>query len=273
MTQSRQLSTVDGYKINADITWAGTRDIVIWMHGISVNKDEYLNFFLDGANWLAGRGVSSIRFDFRGHGRSSGSSLEFSIVAQNLDSRAVLEYAKTEFPSARIHLVGASFGAPPAIFAAKRYCDVVASVALVSPVLSYERTFLRPETEWAIELFSDAQLRSLYATGRLYLDSVFCIGLRLVEEMRVIRPDLALRNLKRKVLVIHGDCDSMVPYDATQVACRGIDHIRFVTLRGADHGFMDEGDEAGTTHKSIANKKNIYGLIEEQILCRQVGHS
>ena len=263
--QTTRLRTVDGYEINVAITRAEPSDVVVWMHGISVNKDEHLNFFRDGAQWLATRGVTSIRFDFRGHGESSGSSLEFSVVAQNLDVRAVVEFAQRKFERARIHLVGTSFGAPPAIFAAARYCDVIASVTLISPVLSYKRTFLQPETEWARDLFSEAQLRNLDATGRLYFDSAFCICSRLVEEMWVIRPDAALRDLQQRVLVVHGDRDSMVPYDAAAVACRGLNHVRLVTLKGADHGFMHEGDEEGTTHQSIANKETIYGLLEEQI--------
>src|SRR5205823_6108059 len=181
---------------------------------------EYLGLFREGAQWLGDRGITSIRFDFRGHGESSGSSLDFSIVGQNLDARAVMEFAQGEFPlAARIHLVGASFGAPPAIFTAARYSDRIASVCLISPVLSYRRTFLEPETEWAKELFSNDRLRRLDETGRLYFDSKFCIGQRLVEEMRIIRPDAALSELQQRVLAIHGNRDSMVPYDATSQAC------------------------------------------------------
>ena len=95
--QTARLRTVDGYEIDAVVTHAESSDVVVWMHGISVNKDEYLGFFLDGAQWLVTRGITSIRFDFRGHGKSSGSSLEFSIVAQNLDVRAVLEFAQRQF--------------------------------------------------------------------------------------------------------------------------------------------------------------------------------
>ena len=75
-----RLSTVDGFDIAAVLTRADPRDVVLWMHGITVNKDEYLGFFRDGAQWLASQGITSIRFDFRGHGQSSGSSLDFSIV-------------------------------------------------------------------------------------------------------------------------------------------------------------------------------------------------
>lgn len=265
MTHLR-LRSPDGYDLAAVLTPAGHTDVVIWMHGISVDKDEYLGFFRDGAEWLARRDIASVRFDFRGHGQSAGTSLDFSIAGQNLDVRAVMEFVRHRFhPKARLHLVGASFGAPPAVFAAERYQRAIASVSLISPVLSYRRTFLRPETEWAQELFSTNHLQDLYESGRLYFDETFCISPRLVEEMWIVRPDVALRGLSQRVLVIHGDRDSMVPYDATFEACRELGHVRLVTLAGADHGFMHEDDEEGVTRESLANKERIFSELEAHI--------
>lgn len=262
------LSTVDGYKISAVVTRAERRDVVIWMHGITVDKDEYLGFFRDGAKWLGAEGISSIRFDFRGHGQSSGSSLDFSIIGQNLDVRAVVEFVHREFsPNARIHVIATSFGAPTAIFAAARYVESIESVSLIAPVLSYRRTFLEPETEWAKELFSEEQLRRLDESGRLYFEPEFCIGPRLVEEMQVIRPDIALAELQQRVLAVHGNRDSMVPFDATVQVCGGLDHVTLVALEGADHGFMHEGDDEGVGPQSIANRERLYRKCEENIRC------
>lgn len=264
-----RLHTVDGFDIAAVLTRADPRDVVLWMHGITVNKDEYLGFFRDGAQWLASQGITSIRFDFRGHGQSSGSSLDFSIVGQNLDVRAVIDFIQREFSlHVRIHVIGASFGAPPAIFAAARYFDSIESVSLISPVLSYRRTFLEPETEWAKELFSEEQLRRLDDSGRLYFDSEFCISPRLVEEMQIIRPDVALAELQQRVLAVHGNRDSMVPFDATVRVCGGLEHVTLVILDGADHGFMQEGDDEGVSPQSIANKERVYRTLEEHIRCR-----
>lgn len=263
-----RVHTIDGFDLSTLLSRGDSREVIIWMHGIAVNKDEYLGFFRDGAQRFANKGITSIRFDFRGHGESSGSSLDFSVVAQNLDVRAVMSLAQRQFgPGAPIHVVGASFGAPPAVFLAARHPEAVHSVSLIAPVLSYHRTFLNPETDWAKELFSREKLRQLDDTGRLYFDAEFCIGHRLVEEMRIIRPASALADLQQRVLVVHGDRDSMVPYDATVEACRGLHHVKLVTLNGADHGFMQEGDEDGVSPQSIANKERIYRMIEEHLRC------
>jgi len=266
--EALRVRTVDGFDLSAVLSRGRTDDVIIWMHGISVDKDEYLGFFRDGALWFVHQGVSSIRFDFRGHGESSGTSLDFSVVGQNLDVRAIIDLAQGQFGlGPRIHIIGASFGAPPAIFAAARYPSAVHSVSLIAPVLSYDRTFLHAETDWARELFSAEKLEQLDATGRLYFDESFYIGHHLVEEMRLINPASALADLEQSVLVVHGDRDSMVPYDATVEACRGLRHVKLVTLSGADHGFMQENDEEGLSPESIANKERIFRLVEEQLRC------
>jgi pimeloyl-ACP methyl ester carboxylesterase len=238
------------------------------MHGISVDKDEYLGFFREGAEYLRAASINSIRFDFRGHGESGGTPGDFTIVGQNLDVRAIMDFIRSEWGnSVRVHLIGASFGAPPAIFAAARYPDVVDSVTLIAPVLSYRRTFLEPRTDWARDLFSTEKLRKLDTTGRLYLGGRFFIGHHLIEEMRIVRPICALADLKQRVLAIHGDRDSMVPYEITAQTCRAIPHVKFVTLRGADHGFIQEGDDEGVSTESVENKRRIYNMLKEHIRC------
>ncbi len=118
--------------------------------------------------------------------------MDFSIVGQNYDVRAAIETVQTWRRSpARIHLVGASFGAPPAIFGALKFTSSVASVFLISPILSYQKTFIEPRTEWATELFSREKRNQLDRTGKLYMDSAFCIGHRLFGEIEVIQPDRA----------------------------------------------------------------------------------
>lgn len=267
MVKSVMVRSSDGYKLAATLCRGSRTDcVVIWLHGISVDKDEHLGFFRDGANYLLNKGISSVRFDFRGHGESEGTSVDFSVVGQILDVRAILRLVVSEFGSqAKIHIVAASFGSPAAIFIAIQHPELIKSLCLIAPVLSYRRTFLEPETEWAKQLFSQEKLQQLEVTGRLYLTPNFYISPRLVEEMRLLSPDIALRDITQPVLIIHGDKDSMVPYDVSAQVCRELPSVRLVTLSGADHGFIHEGDEEGLSIQSINNKETIYRIVEEQI--------
>jgi len=255
-----RLHTADGFEIATAIMPTAGDDIVLWMHGIQVDKDEYKGFFRDGARSVADAGFTSVRFDFRGHGQSSGSSVDFSVVGQSIDVAAVVRNVREKLwrTTSRLHLIASSFGAPAAIFAAAKYSSIVQTVSLISPVRSYRRTFLRPETPWAADFFTEANVDAIEGGGTICMDEDFHLSTRLIEEMRIIRPDLALAELTQPTLVMHGDRDSMVPYEATADACRGLPHVRMVTMRGVDHGYMVEGDEEGTDPLSIKNKDYIY---------------
>lgn len=265
--EEKSIRTVDGFTLSAISHRVTSDDVVVWLHGITVDKDEYLSFFRDGADWLAKHRIASLRFDFRGHGKSSGSSLDFSVVGQNYDVRAAIEAVRNWYGSdVRIHLVGASFGAPPAIFAALRFASNVQSVFLIAPVLSYRWTFIEPSTEWAAELFSKDKRTELDRTGKLYMNPEFCIGHRLLGEMEVIQPDQALGALTQQVTVVHGDKDPMVPYRVSAAVCSSLRNVQFVTLAGADHGYMKAGDDEGRLEESAANKQRVFNLIRDQIV-------
>ena len=156
-------------------------------------------------------------------------------------------------PDVRIHLVGASFGAPPAIFGALKLHRMYSPFSdLPGPV--HWQTFIEPSTEWAAELFSKEKRTELDRTGTLYMDSEFCIGHRLLGEMEVIQPDQALEAVTQQVTVVHGDKDSMVPYRVSVAVCSFLRNVHFVTLVGADHGYMKAGDDEGRLEESVANQ-------------------
>ena len=66
--EEESIRTVDGFTLSAISHRVASDNVVVWLHGITVDKDEYLGFFRDGADWLAKHGIASLRFDFRGHG-------------------------------------------------------------------------------------------------------------------------------------------------------------------------------------------------------------
>jgi pimeloyl-ACP methyl ester carboxylesterase len=263
MTYKKKLKTVDGFKIHSVHTISKGRGVVLWLHGITVDMNEYLGFFKDGVKYLASKGIDSQQIDFRGHGRSSGTSMDFTIVGQMLDVGSALEYLdqKYDLGNTALHIVGCSFGAPPAIFSAIRYTTSVKSIVLIAPVLSYVRTFLEPETDWGQSIFNEKTLASLAGTRKLLINDKFPIGVQLVEEMRLIQPNIALSQVKQKIVIVHGDADSMVPFLISKEIASHSLTIRLVTIPGMDHGFMDSKDETGLSLKSIENKKQIYELI------------
>ena len=265
----KMLRTIDKFRISAVHTTSKKQNVILWLHGITVNKNEYLDFFKDGAEYVALNGTDSLRIDFRGHGESSGTSLDFTITGQMIDVNSALEYLKREYDFTKInlHIVGCSFGAPPAIFTAIRYPEIVKSIFLIAPVLSYNRTFLKPETEWAKSIFNKKTLAALAKKKQLFINDTFPIGVQLIEEMQIITPELIIAKVKQNITIIHGDADSMVPYSVSKEIADNNPNIKLVTMHGMDHGFTDAKDEIGNSQKSLKNKKLIYNLISKQLVC------
>ena len=267
MNKMCKLKTIDRFKIAATHTISEGKGVVLWLHGITVDKDEYQGFFKDGAEFLSAAGLDSLRIDFRGHGDSSGSSLDFSVTGQMLDVEAALSYLAGYYKEKiNLFIVGCSFGAPPALFAAEQYAKTIKGIVLIAPVLSYQRTFLQPETDWAKSIFNLKALSLLEKTNKLFVNPKFPISSRLVEEMRIIKPEITLRELKREIVIIHGDADSMVPFQVSKDFAEDIPTIKFIPFPEMEHGFMDSDDESGKSPRSIENKLHIYKIIQDQCL-------
>lgn len=264
-SDSQMLVTSDGFNISAIHTVSKKQKIVLWLHGLTVNKNEYLNFFKDGADYLANHGIDSLRIDFRGHGESGGTSKDFSIIGQIIDTKTAIKYITNYYDAnIEVYILGCSFGAPPAIYTAIDYPVIIKKIFLISPVLSYKRTFLNPETEWAQKLFNPETISLLEKTNELFLDEHFPVGVRLIEEMKIIKPEIDIKLTTQETIIIHGDADSMVPFNVSEETSKISKKIKFYPVKGMDHGFMDQLDEEGIGEKSLENKKFIYDLLVEQ---------
>jgi len=234
------LKTLDNYTIAAIHTISSRKRLILWLHGLGMDKDEYLSFFRQGAEYLANKGFDSLRIDFRGHGSSSGTSSDFSVAGQMLDIECAIKFILEAYSEKiPLYIVGCSFSAPPAIFTALNHPDLVKGIVLVSPVLSYKRTFLDSIDFW----------RPMFNP-------------RLIEEMKIIHPDLALREVKQHVAIIHGDSDSMVPYAITKEISNQIG-IRLYSIPKMGHGFTDINDKTSMSKESQDNKVRIFDIISE----------
>lgn len=184
-------------------------------------------------DWAEATGRAFLRFDYSGHGESSGAFLDGAIGDWFEDAMAVVQTLTTG-PQV---LVGSSMGGWIALLLARALPGRVAGLVGVAAAPDFTE-----DSMWAG--FTPAQRAALAAEGRVVLPSDYdpagyVITRRLIEEGRgrlVLRDPLPLRFAVR---LLQGTADTDVP---PAVALRLLDHatgpdIRLTLVKGADHRF------------------------------------
>ncbi len=183
-------------------------------------------------DWARARGREFLRFDYRGHGASSGDFLDGAIGDWAGDAAEVVG----RLTEGKQILVGSSMGGWIALLLARRMPERVAALVGIATAPDF--------TEAIWSAMDQGQQRRLMAAGRIerpsdYSDQPDVITRRLIEDGRqnlVLRTPLAL---PFPVRLLQGTADSDVP---PSVALRLLDHIdcpdaRLTLVKDADHRF------------------------------------
>lgn len=182
--------------------------------------------------WAEAEGRAFLRFDYSGHGQSSGDFLDGCIGDWAQDAIAAIA-GLTLGPQI---LVGSSMGGWMALLVARAMPDRVAGLVGVAAAPDFTEDLM-----WAS--FTEAE-RVALAQGRVeqpseYSDEPYVITQKLIEDGRnnlVLRAPLAL---PFPVRLLQGTADVDVP---PSVALRLMDHadspdLRLTLVKGADHRF------------------------------------
>ncbi|TGD63557.1 alpha/beta hydrolase [Tabrizicola sp. WMC-M-20] len=230
MTQPEFLTTPQDRRI-AYHHLAGQGPGVVFLGGFKSDMSGTKALFLQ--DWAAQQGRAFLRFDYSGHGQSSGAFLDGAIGDWFEDALV----AVTQLTAGPQILVGSSMGGWIALLVAKAIPQRVAGLVGIAAAPDFTE-----DSMWAG--FSDAQRQMLDSVGRVelpseYADQPYIITRRLIEEGRgrlVLRDAL---NLPFPVRLLQGTADADVP---PSVALRLLDHatspdMRLTLVKGADHRF------------------------------------
>ena len=184
--------------------------------------------------WARAAGRAFLRFDYSGHGQSSGAFTDGCIGDWAEDAAAVIA-ALTAGPQV---LVGSSMGGWISLLIAKRMQERLAGLVTIAAAPDFTEDGMW--AEW-----SDDQRRACMEAGQVALPSEYgdpmIITRRMIEDGRqqlVLRSPLSLGV---PVRMLQGTADADVPMS---VALRLLDHleggdIRLELVKGADHRFSD----------------------------------
>lgn len=210
----------------------GRGPTVLFLAGLKSDKEGTKALHLEG--WARMRGQAFLRFDYSGHGQSSGAFEDGCIGDWHQDTLAVVD-ALTEGP---ILPVGSSMGGWQALLLARARPDRIAGLVTIAAAPDFTE-----DSYWTG--FSDTQKAQLEDQGFVELPSDYMepyrITRRMIEDGRdhlVLRAPL---HLPFPVRCLQGTADTAV---AAELALRLLDHaecadMRLTLVKDADHRFSD----------------------------------
>lgn len=231
------LTTAQGRQIAYDKTTApgpGARPGIVFLGGFMSDKEGTKAIHLE--DWAKRAGVDFLRFDYSGHGESSGAFTDGCIGDWAEDAYQAI----TALTTGRQVLVGSSMGGWISLLMCRRMPERVAGLVTIAAAPDFTE-----DSMWAG--FSPAQRAELMEQGQIKLpsdyDAPYTITRKLIEDGRrnlVLRDPL---DLPFPVRFLQGTADNDVD---TSVAMSLLDHvtggdIRLTLVKGADHRFSDAG--------------------------------
>ena len=210
----------------------GLGPCVVFLGGLKSDMEGTKALHLEA--WAQARGRAFLRFDYSGHGQSSGAYEDGCIGDWHQDTLAVID-ALTDGP---IVAVGSSMGGWQALLLARARPDRIAGMVTIAAAPDFTE-----DGWWAS--FTEAEKTALAATGRVerpsdYMEP-YVITARMIEDGRrhlVLRDAL---DLPFPVRCLQGTADTAV---STDTALRLLGHatcadMRLTLVKDADHRFSD----------------------------------
>jgi len=231
MAAQGMLETAQGRRLAYHRT-QGAGPCIVFLGGLKSDMEGTKAVHLEA--WARARGQAYLRFDYSGHGESSGRFEDGAIGDWHLDTLAAID-ALTEGP---LIVVGSSMGGWQALLLARARPQRIAGLVTIAAAPDFTE-----DGYWAS--FTEDEKQTLEAVGQVerpsdYMDP-YVITRRLIEDGRdhlVLRSPLVLLF---PVRCLQGTADTAV---SAQTALRLLEHtdcpdMRLTLVKDADHRFSD----------------------------------
>lgn len=237
-----KLKTPDGFVLDGEFTRVkDSTKGTIFAHGMTVARNDE-GIFVRAEPKLNELEFSTLRFDFRAHGKSSGNSIkDFIISGEIKDLKTAVDFM-LEQGIKTLNLAGASFGGSIASLYVGDNQYLIKSLFLANPVLNFDKGFLRPTTIWALKSFANLYDR-LGKFGFIEVGSrKLKMGKALFDEMKIYNPCQALEKYNRPLMIVHGDKDDKVSLEQVIECFESLPgkKKKLEVIKGSDHGFHKE---------------------------------
>ncbi len=234
------IEAIDGHKIVYIENMVDDSNAVVMCHGITSSKEEEGGFYNLFADKLNDCGLSTIRFDFRGHGESKIKSYSANISGMIADLHCVLDYSQNKYK--RISILAASFGASILLLLMQQRNLEIQCAVLLNPVLDYLSTFTECKSEWSRSYFPSGGLSSVLTNKNdMKMSDDFLLNPLMAVEFFYYKPQNTEIDNEIPILIMHGDADKIVSVDDSRgfVKTRNSSNIELIEFKGASHGLEE----------------------------------
>ena len=211
--------------------------IVILAHGLNGDKTERNSFNVFVEKLQVCR-INSFRFDFRGHGESTGKDYEMTPTKEVEDLEETIKMLnKRGFKE--IIILGASFGASILSLLDYKKFTSVKGLILWYGALDYFNT-IEAEGFFSKEHRDVAENEGWYEVKSKRTGKIFRLGKELYDEVYKIIPYKSLINVELPILFVHGLIDNMVPYESSIEISKMCKNARLELIENGTHTFDND---------------------------------
>ena len=228
------LTTSDGQRIAYEKT-AGSGPTLIWCGGLKSDMEGSKAVHLHG--WAKSNGQGFIRFDYFGHGQSSGEFIEGTMSRWAADIGTI----RKQLCGGSVILIGSSMGGWAALLAALDNPANIAGLVLINPAPDFTEKL-------TVAGWSEAQIKALENDGVVYepsgYDEPYAYSRALIEDGRARKILDAPIDLSCPVRILQGHDDSVVPWiHSKQLIDRlASENVTYTLVSGGDHSLSRPSD-------------------------------
>ena len=202
--------------------------LVIIVHGYTGDMEEAHIAGLSGA--LENNGFATLRVEMYGHGKSSGSFRDHTVLKWVSELLTVIDYAAGLDFVEELYLTGHSQGGLAVILAAAMKRDVIKALIPLAPATMI-RDDARRGTSFDIHFDPD------HIPGELQMNEERVLDGNYFRTAQLLPVEEAIRSYNGPVLIVHSDTDETVPVKYAEEAAAMYSNARLHIVTGDDHCF------------------------------------
>lgn len=239
MTEARTLARYDGetiaYRLQPPSASMRQKTGVIWLGGFKSDMSGTKATALH--QWARSVGRGFVRFDYFGHGESSGRFVDGTISRWMDDSLSIMDHV-AEGPQV---LVGSSMGGWLSVLAAIRRPERVRGLVLAAPAVDFTERLIWERLPDRIRL--TLEKGGIFEQTSMYDDNPYPITMNLISDGRSHLLLGEAISVHCPVRILHGMCDDDVPWSLSVELVDKLqtEDVILTLIKSADHRLSAPG--------------------------------